>query len=82
MAVKHAESRHDQVVTVLRNVTQKQSFRNALTRYITAYSISYYLVVSNEFRALILTVNPEAERVLLRSSSSLSLRIVRNFRAQ
>jgi hypothetical protein len=39
-------------------------------------------VVSNEIRALILTVNPEAERVLLRSSSSPSSRIVRNFRAQ
>jgi hypothetical protein len=81
MAVKHAKSRHDQTVTVLRNAVQKQSFRNALTRYVTACSISYHLVVSNEFRALILTVNPEAERVLLCSSSSLSSRIVRNFRA-
>jgi hypothetical protein len=82
MAVKHAESRHDQVVTVLRNAAQKQSFRNTLTRYMTACSISHHSVVSNEFRALILTVNPEAERVLLRSSSSLSSRISRNFRAQ
>jgi hypothetical protein len=81
MAIKHAESRHDQAVTVLRNATQKQLFRNALIRYMTACSISYHSVVSNEFRALILTVNPEAERVLLRSSSSLSSRIVRNFRA-
>jgi hypothetical protein len=82
MAVKHAESRHDQAVTVLRNAAQKQLFRNALTRYVTACSISHHSVVSNEFRALILTVNPEAERVLLRSSSSLSSRIIWNFRAQ
>lgn len=82
MAVKHAESKHDQVLTVLRNAAQKQSFRNALARYVTACSISHSSVVSNEFRALILTVNPEAERVLLRSSSSLSSRIVRDFRDQ
>jgi Mg/Co/Ni transporter MgtE len=49
---------------------------------VTACSISHHSVVSNEFRALILTVNPEAGRVLLRSSSSLSSRIIRNFRAQ
>jgi hypothetical protein len=82
MSVKHNESRHDQVVTVLRNAAQKQSFRDALARYVTVCSISHRSVVSNEFRALILTVNPEAERVLQRSSSSLSSRIVRNSRAQ
>jgi hypothetical protein len=48
MAVKHAESRHDQVFTVLRNAAQKQSFRNALTRYVTACSISHHSVVFNQ----------------------------------
>jgi hypothetical protein len=39
-------------------------------------------VVSKEFRALIFTVTPEADHILLRSSSSLVSCIVRNFRAQ
>jgi hypothetical protein len=82
MAMKHAESSHDQTVTVLRSAAQKQLFRNALARFVTACSISHKSVVSNEFKSLIMAVNPEAEHVLLRSSSSLSSRIVRNFRAQ
>ncbi|KAF7448758.1 Dimer-Tnp-hAT domain containing protein [Pyrenophora tritici-repentis] len=82
MATKHAESSHNQTVTVLRNAAQKQPFRNALARFVTACSISHKSVVSDEFKALIIAVNPEAEHVLLRSSSSLSSRIVRNFRAQ
>jgi hypothetical protein len=80
--MKHAESSHDQTVTVLRSAAQKQLFRNALARFVTACSISHKSVVSNEFKSLIMAVNPEAEHVLLRSSSSLSSRIVRNFRAQ
>ena len=82
MAVKHVESSHNQTATVLRNATQKQSCCNALARFVTACSISHKSVVSAEFKALIMTVNPEAEHVLLRSNSSLSLRIVRNFRTQ
>jgi hypothetical protein len=82
MALKHAESGHDQTVVVLRSAARKQSFRNALARYVTACSISHKSVVSKEFKALILAVNPQAEYVLLRSSSSLSSRIIRNFRAQ
>jgi hypothetical protein len=82
MATKKAEFKHDQTVTILRNAAQKQDFRNALARFVTACSLSHNSVVSKEFQELILTVNPEAEHVLLRSSSSLVSRIVRNFRAQ
>jgi hypothetical protein len=82
IALKQAESRHDQTVMVLRSAARKQSFRNALARYVTACSISHKSVVSKEFKALILAINPEAEHVLLRLSSSLLSRIVRNFRAQ
>jgi hypothetical protein len=65
MAIKHAESSHNQTVTVLRNAAQKQPFRNALARFVTACSISHKSVVSNEFKALIMAINPEAEHVLL-----------------
>jgi hypothetical protein len=60
MALKHAESGHDQTVVVLRSAARKQSFRNALARYVTACSISHKSVVSKEFKSLILAVNPEA----------------------
>ncbi|CAG5137353.1 uncharacterized protein ALTATR162_LOCUS72 [Alternaria atra] len=82
MAAKKAEFKHDQTATVLRNAAQKQEFRNALARFVTACSLSHNSVVSKEFQELILTVNPEADHVLLGSSSSLVSRIVRNFRAQ
>jgi hypothetical protein len=82
MAVKHAESSHNQTVTVLRNAAQKQLFRNALARFVTVCSLSHKSVVSNKFKALVMAVNPKAEHVLLCSSSSLSLCIVWNFRAQ
>jgi hypothetical protein len=79
MAVKKVEYKHDRTISILRNAAQKQQFRNALARYVTACSLSHKSVTSKEFRALILTVNPEADYVLLRSSSSLVSRIIRNF---
>jgi hypothetical protein len=82
MAIKHAESSHNQTVTVLHNAAQKQLFHNALARFVTACSILHKSVVSNKFKALIMAVNPEAEHILLCSSSSLSSHIVRNFRTQ
>jgi hypothetical protein len=82
MAVKKVEYEHVHTTSILRNAAQKQQFRNALARYVTACSLSYKSVTSKEFRALILTVNPEADHVLLRSSSSLVSRIIRNFRTQ
>jgi nitrogen-specific signal transduction histidine kinase len=82
MAVKKLEYEHDYTTNILRNAAQKQQFRNALARYVTACSLSHKLVTSKEFRALILIVNPEADHVLLRSSSLLVLRIIRNFRTQ
>jgi hypothetical protein len=80
MAVKKVEYEHVHTISILCNAAQKQQFRNALTRYVTVCSLSYKLVTSEEFRALILTVNPKADHVLLRLSSSLVLRIIRNFR--
>jgi hypothetical protein len=82
MAVKKVEYEHNHIISILRNTAQKQQFRNTLTRYITIYSLLYKSVTSKEFKALILTVNPEADHILLRSSSSLVLRIIRNFRTQ
>jgi hypothetical protein len=82
MAVKKVEYDRDHTASILRNAAQKQQFRNALARYVTACSLSHKSVTSKEFRALILTVNPEADHVLLRSSSSLMSRIIRNFRTQ
>jgi hypothetical protein len=82
MAAKKAEFKHNQTAIILRNAAQKQEFRNALARFVTACSLSHNSVVSKEFQELILTVNPEADYVLLRLSSSLVSHIVRNFRAQ
>jgi hypothetical protein len=82
MAVKKVEYDRDHTASILRNAAQKQQFRNALARYVTAYSLLHKSVTSKEFRALILTVNPEADHVLLRSSSLLMSRIIRNFRTQ
>jgi hypothetical protein len=82
MAVKKVEYKHVHTISILRNTAQKQQFRNALTRYVTTCSLLHKLVTSKEFRALILIVNPKADHVLLRSSSSLVLRIIRNFRTQ
>jgi hypothetical protein len=82
MAVKKVEYKYDRTISILRNIAQKQQFRNALARYVTTYSLSYKSVTSKEFRALILTVNPKADYVLLRLSSSLVSRIIRNFRTQ
>jgi hypothetical protein len=80
MAVKKVEYEYNHIISILRNIAQKQQFRNTLTRYVTICSLLHKLVTSKKFKALILTVNPEADYVLLRSSSSLVLRIVRNFR--
>jgi hypothetical protein len=80
MAVKKVEYKHNHIISILRNTAQKQQFRNTLTRYITVCSLSYKSVTFKEFRALILTVNPEADYVSLRLSSSLVLFIIRNFR--
>ena len=82
MVVRKSLADIDAATTVLRNAASKEDFRNALARYVTACSISHKSVTSKEFRSLILTVNPEAAHVLLRSSSSLGSRITRNFRAQ
>jgi hypothetical protein len=82
MAVKKVEYKHVHTTSILCNAAQKQQFRNALTRYVTACSLSHKSVTSKEFRALILTVNPKADHVLLRSSSLLVSRIIRNFRTQ
>jgi hypothetical protein len=80
MAVKKVEYKYNHTISILRNTAQKQQFRNTLTRYIIICSLSYKLVTSKEFKALILIVNPEADHILLRLSSSLVLRIIRNFR--
>jgi hypothetical protein len=82
MAVKKVEYEHNHITSILRNTAQKQQFRNTLARYVTVCSLSHKSVTSKEFKALILTVNPKADYVLLRSSSSLVSRIVRNFRTQ
>jgi hypothetical protein len=80
MAVKKVEYKHDHTISILRNAAQKQQFRNALARYVITCSLSHKSVISREFGALILTVDPEADHVLLRSSSSLVSRVIRNFR--
>jgi hypothetical protein len=80
MAVKKVEYKHDHTISILRNAAQKQQFRNALARYVTACSLSHKSVISKEFAALILTADPEADHILLRSSSSLVSRVIRNFR--
>jgi hypothetical protein len=49
MATKKAEFKHDQTVTILRNAAQKQDFRNAPARFVTACSLSHNSVVSKEF---------------------------------
>jgi hypothetical protein len=82
MAIKKVEYEHNHITSILRNTAQKQQFRNTLARYITICSLSHKLVTSKEFKALILTVNPEVDHILLRSSSSLVSRIIRNFRTQ
>jgi nitrogen-specific signal transduction histidine kinase len=82
MAVKKVEYEHDHTTSILRNAAQKQQFRNGLARYVTACSLSHNSVILEVSGALILTVNPEADHVLLRSSSSLVSRIIRNFRTQ
>jgi hypothetical protein len=49
MAAKKAEFKHDQTATILCNAAQKQEFRNALARFVTACSLSHNSVVSKEF---------------------------------
>jgi hypothetical protein len=82
MAIKHAGSSHNQTVTAFRNAAQKQSFRNALARFVTACSVLHKSVVSNKFKVLFMAVNSEAEHVLLCSISLLFSRIVWNFCTQ
>jgi hypothetical protein len=76
MTARKAEFKHNYTATSLRNAAQKQEFRNALTRFVITCSLSHNSVVSKEFQELILIVNPEADYVLLRLSSSLVSRIV------
>ena len=64
MAVKKVEYEHDHTISILRNAAQKQQFRNALARYVTACSLSHKSVTSKELKTLVITVNSKVDPVL------------------
>jgi hypothetical protein len=67
---------------IMRNAVDKQRFRNAVTRFVTSYSLSYLSVTSDTFKDMILVANPEAGYVMISAATTLRPRIKRQFEEQ
>jgi hypothetical protein len=67
---------------IMKNAIDKQRFRNAVTRFVTTYSLSHLSVISEAFKDMILAANPEAKHALIKAATTLRPRIKRMFEEQ
>jgi hypothetical protein len=75
--IKNAIDNVVRASVIMRNAVDKQRFRNAVTRFVTSYSLSYLSVTSDTFKDMILVANPEAGHVLISAATTLRPRIKR-----
>jgi hypothetical protein len=82
MAYKKATDNAVRASVIMRNAVDKQRFRNAVTRFVTSYSLSHLSVTSDTFKDMILVANPEAGHVLISAATTMRPRIKRQFEEQ
>jgi hypothetical protein len=82
-AEKESHSKADEhTKNVLSNAINKESYRNAVTRLITANSLSHKIIESPEWTAMCLTINWCARPALISSHTTVKERIAFNFQYQ
>jgi hypothetical protein len=82
MAYKRATDDAVRASVIMKNAVDKQRFRNAVTRFVTSYSLSHLSVTSQTFKDMILATNPEAGHALINAATTLRPRIKRQFEEQ